>query len=186
MKSFGESEGRVAGAFLLGAVFSFCAFLLILFLFPHVILPYFGANAVETVFSPDSEGRIVSFISSAQKTIDCEMYVFTSSKVADALIEAKERGVRVRVIMEKSAQSDKMESLFEQMQKNGVECRWASGKFSRTHSKFLIVDGERVLVGSINFSESAITTNREAGVFVSGKVVEEFVKIFEEDWEIAI
>jgi len=50
------------------------------------------------------------------------------------------------------------------------------------HSKFTIRDGKEVLVGSHNFSYSALNKNREASVIISGNAVQEFMDIFEEDW----
>ena len=35
--------------------------------------------------------------------------------------------------------------------------------YELTHSKFMLIDGKTLLVGSINFSNNALNTNREAG-----------------------
>ncbi len=55
-------------------------------------------------FTPgqDCEGEIVGAITSARQSILVQAYSFTSSPIAKALVEAKNRGVDVRVILDKS------------------------------------------------------------------------------------
>lgn len=143
------------------------------------------APAVSPLFSPGAEDGIISLMSSARESIDVEVYVFTHYSLADALIDAKERGVMVRVILEPRLDSSANQRLFEYLSANGVDVRWASLTFSRTHSKLMIIDGKKVLVGSINFSRSALTTNREAAVVFTGSGVAAFRDVFESDWNAA-
>ncbi|MFA4983630.1 MAG: phospholipase D-like domain-containing protein [Candidatus Micrarchaeia archaeon] len=146
--------------------------------------PCAGCNAkVSFVFSPDAEGEVVSFLRSAEKSIDIEMYVFTSEDIIRELADAKRRGVRVRVILEPRIEDSRKERVFALLSESGVEARWASFSYKLTHSKFVIVDGRRALVGSINFSQSALNLNREAAVAVEGEKVAELSAVFEEDWE---
>ena len=146
--------------------------------------PCAGCNAkVGMVFSPGAEGEVVAFIGSAKESVDVEMYVFTSDDVARALGEAAARGVRVRVIMEPRIEDSRKQKMFDTLLALGCDARWASFEYKLTHSKFVIVDGKRALVGSINFSESALNYNREAAVEVEGAIVAELVAVFNDDWE---
>jgi phosphatidylserine/phosphatidylglycerophosphate/cardiolipin synthase-like enzyme len=175
-----EEALKIAAAFALGA--SIVA-LLVLSLF--VFFPSFFTYpcSVEPVFSPNAEPEVLAFISSASDTLDVEMYVFTYDKVAEALANASRRGVRVRVILEKRLDDNSANQRnFDYLRANGVEVRWASYSYKLTHSKFLVADGKRVLVGSINFSNSALNSNREAAVVFQCPSVEEFVAAFEADW----
>jgi len=143
-----------------------------------------GCNAkVEMVFSPDAQAEVISFIRSAERTVDIEMYVFTSDDIIRELGDAKKRGVQVRVIMEPRVEDSRKQKVFDTLSALGCEMRWASFEYKLTHSKFVIIDGKRALVGSINFSKSALTQNREAAVSVEGEKVGEIVAVFEEDWE---
>jgi len=163
--------------FLLGTAFGLIIFFLISsFIFPIIVTP---------VFSPGAEEEIISFIDGADSTLDVEIYVFSSQDVIDALIDAKNRGVRVRVIMEKRTMSNTNQETFDYLRNQGVEVRWASTAYKLTHSKFIILDGEKVFVGSHNFSNSALNYNREASVIITGEAVEEFIRVFEQDWSIA-
>ncbi|MCX6771788.1 MAG: phospholipase D-like domain-containing protein [Candidatus Micrarchaeota archaeon] len=143
-----------------------------------------GCNAkVAMVFSPGAEGEVVSFIRSARESIDIEMYVFTSDTMARELGDAVKRGVKVCVILEPRVEDSRKQKMFDTLAALGVDGRWASFSYKLTHSKFIIVDGKRALVGSINFSESALNYNREAAVEVEGAKVAELVSVFEEDWQ---
>ncbi|MFA6328743.1 MAG: phospholipase D-like domain-containing protein [Candidatus Micrarchaeia archaeon] len=145
-----------------------------------------GCNAkVALVLSPGAEGEVVSFIRSAQQGIDIEMYVFTSDDIARELGDAVKRGVRVRVIMEPRVEDSRKQRMFDALTALGVDARWASFSYKLTHSKFAVVDGKRALVGSINFSESALNYNREAAVEVEGEKVKELAETFETDWGMA-
>ncbi len=176
-----EEAMKVAAAFVLGATL---VLLVVLSLF--VFFPSFFTYpcSVEPVFSPNAEPEVLSFISSASGTLDVEMYVFTYDKVAEALANASRRGVKVRVILEKRlGDNSANQRNFDYLRANGVDVRWASFSYKLTHSKFLVADRKRVLVGSINFSNSALNSNREAAVIFECPSVEDFVRAFETDWE---
>ncbi|MEW6056317.1 MAG: phospholipase D-like domain-containing protein [Bdellovibrionota bacterium] len=52
------------------------------------------------------------------------------------------------------------------------------------HNKGMIVDGELTMIGSLNWGESALKFNREAGILLkSGKVAGYYQKTFEYDWK---
>ena len=143
-----------------------------------------GCNAkVEFVFSPGAESQVVAFIHSAQKTVDIEMYTFSSDVIMREIGEAEKRGVQVRVIMEPRVEDSRKQKVFDTLSALGAEVRWASLTYKLTHSKFVIVDGKRALVGSINFSKSALNDNREADVEMESAKVSELASVFEEDWQ---
>ena len=51
------------------------------------------------------------------------------------------------------------------------------------HTKGIIVDRERVMVGSQNLSEQGVSLNRDASlVFEDAKLAKYFAEIFEHDW----
>jgi len=137
---------------------------------------------ISALFSPDAEDDLLALINSATKSIDIEIYTFSSDEVVSALIKAKNRGVNVRVIMEKRIIGKQNEETFVALSAAGVKVRWASTEFKLTHSKFMVIDGTRVLVGSHNLSKNALRQNREASVIFTGPEVSEFIKVFEEDW----
>jgi len=148
------------------------------------LIPCAGCNAkVDFVFSPGAEDEVIDFIRSAEESIDVQVYVFTSENIIRELGEASERGVKVRVLLEPRISDSRKQLTFDLLDELGVDVRWASFEYKITHSKFIIVDRKKALIGSINLSHSALTANREAAAEIEGPAVQELVNIFESDWE---
>jgi phosphatidylserine/phosphatidylglycerophosphate/cardiolipin synthase-like enzyme len=167
----------------IGILIGIAGTLLFTQLFPS-LSPVSPAVIVTTIFSPEEGMEVVDFIGSATTTLDIEVYTFSSEDALNAVLSAHERGVAVRVIMEKDIASTTNQKTFDKILAAGIPIRWASNEFTLTHSKFIIVDGKRVLVGSHNLSKNALTKNREASVIITGPSVQDFINIFENDWSL--
>jgi phosphatidylserine/phosphatidylglycerophosphate/cardiolipin synthase-like enzyme len=149
--------------------------------------PVLFAPSIAPVFSPEEGARVISFIDGAGKTIDVEVYVFSSRDVVEALERAKARGVDVRIIVERDVISGENDQIYRELASKGFNIRYANdSEFKLTHAKFIIVDGREVLVGSHNLSNSALFKNREASVIIrDGPTVSEFARVFDNDWALA-
>ncbi len=164
--------------FLLG----FSSGLIIFFLISN----FFLQPEIHPVFSPEDGSEIINLIKNAEDSIEIEMYVFTSRDVVDALVDAKARGVNIRIIIERSTISGSNKQIFDELAAKGFNVRYASKTYKLTHSKFMIIDNKSVLVGSHNFSNSALFKNREASVIIADhNTVSEFLSIFELDWALS-
>ena len=138
-------------------------------------------DSVQSLFSPGVLPAILNEISSASNSLEIQLYQFSYPELKNALAEAALRGVRVRIILEPRVDSNLDTALF--LKQNNVSVRWATRGYTNTHSKTMVADGKRVLVGSINWSRNAMKTNREAAVVIENQeLAREFQKIFEEDW----
>ncbi len=137
---------------------------------------------VEPVFSPGSSDTIRALIRSSRKSIEIEMYVFTDETLVQELADAQKRGVDVRIIIEARVESSSLDTIVAALRDGGVSVRWASTQFALTHAKTMIIDGKKVLVGSINFSKAAQNKNREAAAILEGKEVASYSAIFAKDW----
>ncbi len=139
--------------------------------------------SIQTIFSPENGDEIISFIDSAKQSLDIEMYVFTSDEILKALKRASDRGVAIRIILEKRVINSDNQKNYNELKVYGINVKWASQEYALTHAKFMILDGKIVLVGSHNFSEHAMYKNREASVIIqAANAVSDFKKVFEEDW----
>ena len=161
--------------FILGFLVGFGLYYIFsLTLFPVIITP---------VFSPDNSDLIISNVNQAQKSIAVEMYLVTSEEMVSALKRAHDRGVDIRVILEKRVIANDNGKSYNDLSSYGVDVKWAAETFQLTHSKFLIIDNKKVIVGSHNWSNAALKKNREASVIIEDtKTVSEFKRVFEEDW----
>jgi len=161
----------------------------ILFFSAYIFLYQPAASAcaqsgLSVVISPNSDAEILDAMSSAKERIWLEMYLFTSTEIADKLVEMKKKGIDVKVLLEKRVEGGANMKMCDYLERGGVDVRWASAtEFQLTHSKLIIVDG-RAFVGSINLSPSALKKNREIDVLIADeKIVRELTDIFISDWE---
>ncbi len=150
-----------------------------------------GDMKVTPIVSPDTslEG-ILWCISSAKYTLDIEIpYTYNGTtaitQIVDAIIAAKERGVNVRIIADGTKEQN--EELAPELAKHGIQMAWMDTRFfASIHNKAIIVDGQMILISSINWSETSVTANREAGVIIEHEGVAQWYQaVFDYDWGMA-
>ncbi len=101
------------------------------------------------------------------------------SQLVKALIQAKERGVAVKVILdqninfeaessEDAVTSNKNQQAYELLRKNNVPVFFDTSDVY-THAKAIVIDNETVILGSTNWSKAALTRNNEADVLIKSK-----------------
>lgn len=155
-------------------------------IFGLLIHPLLFHADITPVFSPEDGQEIIDLLDGASVSVDMEMYVLSSRDVVEALESAKDRGVDVRIIIERDVVGGENDAIFRELSAKGFRIRYASESFKLTHSKFVIVDGTVLLVGSHNLSNSALFKNREASVIIrDGPTIADFSRVFENDWGIA-
>ncbi len=104
---------------------------------------------------------MVSWIDAAEKTLDGAIYGLTDEAIAQALIRAHTRGVRVRLVHDKT-QAAGRHDVTEELLKAGIPVHIQRGSEGGIlHDKFLIIDGEYVLTGSFNWTANATQKNDE-------------------------
>ncbi|XP_022318165.2 uncharacterized protein LOC111121268 [Crassostrea virginica] len=107
----------------------------------------------------NSLGKLFRYLHQAQNSIDVCVFVITCKDLADILIQALERGVRVRVITD-CEQVDIPGSQIWRLRSKGVAVRTDDSSFFM-HHKFVIIDNKKILNGSFNWTRQAITGNQE-------------------------
>jgi phosphatidylserine/phosphatidylglycerophosphate/cardiolipin synthase-like enzyme len=112
-------------------------------------------------FSPDGgcTAECVARIAGAKTSVRVLAYSFTSRPIAEALVEAKDRGIDVRVVLDKEQPLDR-HSQMPALVEAGVPVK-VDHKHAIMHDKVIIVDGRTVLTGSFNFSVAAEEHNAE-------------------------
>jgi len=116
---------------------------------------------VKVFFSPKGgcTEAITTIIGGAQKSILIQAYSFTSEPIVQALIRAKERGVEVRVVLDRS-QYEARSTAAVPLHSAGIEVRM-DAKHSIAHSKVMIIDEQILITGSFNFTRQAEISNAE-------------------------
>lgn len=128
------------------------------------------------------EKFVVGHVDSAQKTLRLMAYQFTNWAVRDALIEAKKRGVDVKVIYDpdQAANTNVMNAL----QGAGIAVKAAPAKFEHAHAKVMVVDGKRGLVMSGNLNSYSMSSERNYNaVLESADDVADLEAVFQADWD---
>ncbi len=120
-----------------------------------------AAESVEIAFSPDrgATDLVVRTVSEAKESVRVAAYSFTSKPIALALLKAHERGVDVRVVVDKSQATARYTAATFLANQN-VQVR-IDYRYSIMHDKFLVIDGQTVELGSFNFTASAENRNAE-------------------------
>ena len=133
--------------------------------------------------SRDYGPTLIAEIAKARVSISAYLYLFAlypnrsesqTMRIASALAAAKNRGVRVEVVLDGGAfaggdpvealQADNREA-YEFLRAQGIDV-FFDDTSATLHAKAVVIDSVTVLVGSANWSESALTSNIEATVMV--------------------
>ena len=118
---------------------------------------------IETGFSPEgnAERLVLKVINSSTKSVRLAAYSFTSPRVVRALIDAKKRGVDVRVVADDSGAKSKAGSAALNLLVGANIPTRINGEYAIHHDKYIIVDGRHVQTGSFNYSKAAAQSNSE-------------------------
>jgi phosphatidylserine/phosphatidylglycerophosphate/cardiolipin synthase-like enzyme len=125
---------------------------------------------IQVLFSPDGgcTEAIVAAVCSAKRTIDVQAYSFTSASIAKAVAEAHERGVKVRIVLDKSQRTERYTSAT--FLHNHQVPVWIDAEHAIAHNKIILIDGgARILTGSFNFTKSAEERNAENLLIIEGQ-----------------
>jgi cardiolipin synthase len=125
-------------------------------------------------------------IAASKKTIDLHAAYFVPDRlIIEALLQARKRGVRVRVVLPgKHIDSDTVrlasKAHWGELLLGGVEIH--EYQPTMMHNKMLIVDGEMVSVGSTNFDVRSFRLNDEASMNVYDRAfAADMTAVFERD-----
>lgn len=135
---------------------------------------------IEVAFSPNNGVTtvVVKAIGEAQHTLLVSAYSFTSKDIAEALLDAKKRGVVVKIILDKSQVSQKYSSSTF-FSNQGFDLR-IDVKHAIYHDKVMIIDDKTVITGSFNFTKAAETKNAENLLVLRNNP--ELAKLYTQDW----
>lgn len=152
-----------------------------------VRLPAFFFNP-----NPASEDWIVKAMDSAKTTLDFSAFTFRSTKIAEALLRAKKRGVKVRVILDKSQHdSDAVKVFRDWLAYHKIKVRILAGPdpdgpdwAQKNHNKMMVIDGQLAQNGSMNYTKNGVLFNFENGAFTTDPVdAAAFQAFFNDLWK---
>jgi len=127
---------------------------------------YAAAGTVEIAFTPGDavDNLIVAAIDRAQTEVLVHAYTFTHRKIAQALINARRRGVTVAVLADREQARAVPQNVLAQLAGGGIEV-WLDGNFAAAHNKVIVIDAglprATTITGSYNFTLAAQRSNAE-------------------------
>lgn len=147
----------------------------------------FAAPGIEVGFSPEGSAQalVLKVINDAHKSIQMIGYSFQAPDIAQALVAARQRGVDVRVVVDKKRnQVAASKTIMSYVANNGVKLR-IDGHYHIQHDKTIIVDGETVETGSFNFAPSAETENSENVIVIHDMpdITQQYVAHWTSRWQ---
>lgn len=152
------------------------------------------AESVHILLAPDNARRGVrEFVESANESLYVEQVrVDPDSEFLNWTVDAARRGTKVRVLLSgawyvRQENHNVTRRLNEiagrenlDLEASVVEPR---SRFTKIHVKGAVVDGERALVGSLNWNTHAATENREVAVIVEDeRLARHYERAFRADW----
>lgn len=143
--------------------------------------------------------RIISLIDQAKHSIDLAMYIFTSHELTNSIRRARERGIRVRIIVDKNMVYSTGSKIIE-FDANDIPVRYHPTSTYLMHHKFCVFDGPGrvktvnkkpstqeqksfLLTGSTNWTNDGFSTNWENILITTNKqLITEFENEFQRIW----
>lgn len=123
------------------------------------------------------EQDVIDRIEKAQRTIDLCVFEFSLMKVAEALVRAKERGVKIRMVYDNREEEQPAVKL---IKSKGIDAH-SDGRAAYMHNKFMLVDGINLWTGSTNLAPGGIyVADNNAVSFKSPELAAEYQKEFDE------
>jgi len=146
--------------------------------------PSLGHADTKVYFSPNGgcQEAVISETSHAQKSIDIAMYSFTSREIAQELVKAKDRGVKVRIVLDKGQKTEEY-SKSRYLTSKGIDVKFHFDP-GLMHNKFAEIDGRVLLTSSFNWTASADQRNEENLLVLSdNEVIKKYSERFEYLWK---
>ncbi|MCU0849234.1 MAG: phospholipase D-like domain-containing protein [Spirochaetes bacterium] len=134
---------------------------------------------INCYFAPedDVERIILKRLAKARTSIHFMAFSFTSNAIGEMMIRKYREGVRVAGVFEKRGSGSRM-CQYRKMVLEGLPVR-LDRNIHAMHHKVIVIDGERVITGSYNFTRNADRKNDENILIIDNReIAAEYLKEF--------
>lgn len=142
-----------------------------------------GETDINAYFSPEDniERIIIKRIEKAKTSIHFMAFSFTSDGIGEAMIERYRKGVAVSGIFERRGTRGGY-SEYTKMKLEGLPVRLDHNR-GAMHHKVIVIDGERVIMGSYNYSRNANRFNDENVMIIDNReIARRYLNEFKRLW----
>ena len=126
---------------------------------------------------PSAKEVVIQAIDDANESLYLAAYQYTSKDIIQRVIAAKERGVKVFVLLDRTQKNGDSQAT---MVTSGIDCR-IDQRFRIMHHKFIIIDGKHIETGSFNYSANADRVNAENALYL--KDVPDIATQYQQQWD---
>lgn len=130
-------------------------------------------------FSPKDKvitTQIIPLIDNAQKYIYIPAFLMTHKALTQSLINASDRGVAVKLILD-ATNTHSSASKLKLLRQHNIQVK-TENLAGKLHSKSIIIDDLYTVIGSMNFSSSGESENDENIIIIKNKNIALFYKTF--------
>jgi len=135
-----------------------------------------GQAPARVAFSPfdDPESVALGVLDQATETLDLAQYNIRNERFREKLLELRDRGVRIRIVVDAKAARQEWNTLDDALEEDGFALKRVentNSDWAIVHHKFSLVDGRTVMTGSYNWNETAQVFNDENMVVLEDPAV---------------
>lgn len=124
-------------------------------------------GSLPCIYSSECEDRLfhlfIKAISQAKREIDLTVYALSDPKTIMALNQASKRGVQVKVMYDKKTETEQLHALSSHIEKIPFT------SYALMHRKILIIDCEKVYIGSSNFTPHSLRLHHNLVIGIHAK-----------------
>lgn len=132
--------------------------------------------------NPSNEQRVVNMFRTCKKSLDIAIFTFTRDSIAQAILEAHQRGIKIRCIGD-DGNSKVKGSDVRVLASVGIPCKTDNNLRSHMHNKMAILDNSVVITGSFNWTNQAINKNQDNILFIEDKnIANQYTEYFNQIW----
>ncbi len=139
---------------------------------------YFSKTTCKYSKGDGIDQLLITDILHAKEQIHLAIYALTNDRIRDALIQAHQKGVEIKIITDDYAlYKDDMKVL----RNSGIPIQSDEDSNALMHNKFMIIDNQTVWTGSCNYTYHAFYCNNENLVKITGsKIAQVYETEFQE------
>lgn len=148
-------------------------------------LSTFSESNISIWFPPEQgsevKSEIISLINSASKSFYAAIYDINDTDIVSALLSAHKKGIDVKVIMD-DVQAEAEKDIVTPLKNAGI-LKTDNDQNALMHNKFAVIDGDKVLTGSTNWTENCLFYNNNNSLLIySDKLAADYTTEFNEMW----
>ena len=131
-------------------------------------------GTAQVAFTPGDEAAtlVIEAVHHARRQVLVQAYSFTHKDIAQALVDARRRGIDVQVVADPEQHAHGATSLIDWLVEQGVPI-WMDGEHAAAHNKVMVIDSgtpeATVITGSFNFTHAAQYRNAENLLLLRGQ-----------------